>query len=178
MTVVGVQPQLGRGAGAGEPPAVRAGHDLVLDPVHKQDRRAQLGGVEPPRGDVGQVVVDQRGREQGLGGAPMFGVPWCQNTARRASRSPAPVSYTWIVRPSASPRSLSVTICCSCTSFIGLALSPGRPSGRRHCHGPDLPFLRSLHHHREIFLMSRQRRGISQRSPSGGPALRSVIPGR
>jgi hypothetical protein len=56
-------------------------------------------------GDAGHVG----GREQGSGGAPTFGVPWCQNTARRSLAPSATASYTWSVRPSPTTRSVCVT---------------------------------------------------------------------
>src|SRR5215211_4322729 len=45
----------------------------------------------------------------GSGGAPMLGVPWCQNTARQPSAPSAKASYACSVRPSLSNRSVCVT---------------------------------------------------------------------
>ena len=63
-------------------------------------------GGSTPRPDRG---VASAAGTSGLGGAPMFGEPWCQKTASRPSASSAPVSYTCSVRPSPSFRSVSVT---------------------------------------------------------------------
>lgn len=57
VAVVWAEPELGRAGMAREPSAVRAGRDPVLAPVQEQGRRPYLPGVEPPRGDIGQVVI-------------------------------------------------------------------------------------------------------------------------
>jgi hypothetical protein len=64
---------------------------------------------------AGPVVRHQRmprsaaAGSRGSGGAPRFGVPWCQNTARRPSAPSAKASYACSVRPSRSNRSVCFT---------------------------------------------------------------------
>ena len=70
MPVVRAQPQLRRGGALRQPPAVRDGRDPVLAAVQEQRWRADLSEVEPPGGDVGQLVVHLpvRAALQGLPG--------------------------------------------------------------------------------------------------------------
>src|SRR5918997_1751313 len=53
VSVLRGQPEFCRGAVAGEPLAVRAGHDPVAAAVHYQGRSFRPRRVEPPRGDGG-----------------------------------------------------------------------------------------------------------------------------
>jgi hypothetical protein len=59
VSVFRAQPQLRRGAAAREPLAMRAGHDPILASVQEKGRSDDVGGVEAPRSDAGEIVVDE-----------------------------------------------------------------------------------------------------------------------
>ena len=59
MSILGAKPEFCRVAVAGEPFAVRAGYDPVPATVHQQGRSDYPRRIEPPRCNVGEIVVYQ-----------------------------------------------------------------------------------------------------------------------
>src|SRR3712207_5175295 len=59
VPVFRVQPQFRRGATAREPLAVRGGHHPIPATVQEKGWSGDVGGVEAPRADASEIVVDE-----------------------------------------------------------------------------------------------------------------------
>src|SRR5215207_10715103 len=59
VPVVRVQPHFCRRAMAREPLAVRGGHDPIPSTVQEKSRSDDVGGVEAPRADACEIIVDE-----------------------------------------------------------------------------------------------------------------------